>query len=48
MYKIINKDGIIMIEYSMELKNNIEKIGAYYKKYDAFEFLQKIINNMFM
>ena len=33
-----------MIEYSIELKNNIEKISIYYEKHDTFNFLQKIIN----
>jgi hypothetical protein len=32
-----------MKEYSMELKNNVEKISKYYEENDTFEVLNKII-----
>jgi hypothetical protein len=36
-----------MIEYSNELKENFEKISAYYLEVDNFEFLQKIMTFMY-
>ena len=42
LYKLYVKDKG-MIEYSLKLKNKVEKISKYYEENDTFEFLQKII-----